>query len=348
MLALAVATLAGCGLSHPLFVSTLAGDGTGGFRDGPAAHAEFDSPSAIAVDSAGDVFVADIHAPRIRMVAAGSHAVSTVAGDGKAGLRNGIARRAEFDLPSAIAVDSAGDVYVADTRNEVIRMIAAGSHTVSTLAGDGTRGFRNGPAAGARFDAPTGVAVDAAGDVYVADSGNNRIRMIAAGSHSVSTVAGSGTAGLQDGAAHLAEFDDPVSVAVDAARNLFVADAGNERIRTISAGSRGVSTLAGRGKADFADGQAADAEFNRPLGVSVDRAGNVYVADSLNARVRVIAAGTQIVSTLAGSGTTGFADGAAPSAEFRSPSSVAATASGTVYVADPLTERIRAIAGRAG
>ena len=348
LLAIVVATLAGCGSSHPLAVSTLAGDGTAGFRNGPARQAEFDNPAGLAVDSAGNVFVADNRQPRIRLIAAGSHAVSTLAGDGKVGLRNGIARRAEFDLPTGVAVDRAGDVFVADSGNEVIRMIAAGSHTVSTLAGDGTRGFTNGPAADARFSSPMGVAVDAAGNVYVADAGNDRIRMIAAGSHTVSTLAGSGAAGFLDGAAHVAEFDHPVSVAVDAAGDVFVADARNNRVRTISAGSRGVSTLAGRGKADFADGQAADAEFDYPLGVSVDRAGNVYVADSLNARVRVIAAGTQIVSTLAGSGTAGFGNGAAQTAEFRGPSAVAATAAGTVYVADPLDERIRTISEKAG
>jgi serine/threonine protein kinase, bacterial len=345
LIALAGTALTGCGSAHTIAVSTLAGNGRAGFRDGAASTAEFGNPSGLAVDAAGNVYVSDNLSSRVRMIGADSHIVSTIAGSGATGFANGAPTRAEFNHPTGIAVDRSGNVYVADTNNEAIRMIAAGSRSVTTLAGDGMHGFRDGVALAARFNSPMGVAVDSAGNVFVADAGNDRIRMIAAGSHEVSTVAGS-TAGFADGAAGNAEFDHPIAVAVDSAGNLFVADVNNNRIRIISAGSRGVSTLAGGGRQDFADGEAMAAEFSHPVGVAVDPVGNVYVADSLNARVRVISVGSHLVSTLAGSGTTGSADGPGESAQFASPFAVAVNRGGSVYVADLLGQRIRLIAKR--
>jgi sugar lactone lactonase YvrE len=333
----------GVGPGGSAVVSTLAGNGAVGFFDGPAVRAEFRDPAGIAVDRWGDVVIADNGNQRIRVIRRSSRRVATVAGSGHSGFADGRARVAEFSYPVGVAVDAAGDTYVADTGNEAIRLVAAGSHLVTTLAGDGRRGFVDGAAATAEFNTPLGVAVDASGNVYVADAGNDRIRVIAAGSRNVRTYAGRGVAGYADGPADHAEFDHPTGVAVDAAGNVYVADAHNNRVRVIAAGTRIVSTLAGTGVAGFADGPSRSAAFDDPLGIAVDASGDVYVADSLNARIRVIDSSTHVVSSLAGNGTAGFRDGAAALAGFRAPYAVAVGRDGKVYVADMLAERVRVI-----
>ncbi len=319
-------------------VSTLAGTGTDGFADGSGASAMFDSPSGVAVDASGNVYVADTGNNRIRKIDTAGN-VSTLAGNGTEGHADGLGASAEFYSPNGVAVDASGNVYVADTYNYVIRKIDTAGN-VSTLAGSGSYGFADGPGASAKFSYPYGVAVDASGNVTVADAGNNRIRKIDTAGN-VSTLAGSGGFGFADGPDASAMFSYPVGVAADASGNVYVADASNNRIRRIdSAGS--VSTLAGSGSSGFADGPGASAKFSRPYGVAVDASGNVYVADNGNQRIRKIdTAGN--VSTLAGSGTYGFADGPGVSAMFFGPNGVAVDASGNVYVADNGNQRIRKI-----
>jgi hypothetical protein len=264
--------------------------------------------------------------------------VTTLAGNGAVGAgdnTNGLL--ASFTNAAGIATDTTGSIFLADQGNHRIRKITAGG-TVTTYAGTSS-GFLDGPAATARFASPAGVAVDAAGTVYVADRNNNRIRKISTAGV-VSTLAGTGATSAVDGPGATATFNNPQDVAVDAAGNVFVAEAGN-RIRKVTAAGV-VSTVAGNGVAGFADGPAATARFNLPYGIDVDAAGVLYVADTTNRRIRTIATdGT--VATLAGDGTAGTLDGPGATAQFTSPYGVVVNAAGTVYVSDYGNHRIRAI-----
>jgi sugar lactone lactonase YvrE len=288
------------------------------------------------VDAYGTVYVADYVGNKIRIIRNG--VVSTLAGSGTAGSTDGPAASARFSSPAALAVDAAGTtVYVADQGNNKIRVISNGQ--VSTLAGTGTTGSTDGPAATAAFNSPSGVAVDAAGAVYVADRGNNKIRVISGGL--VSTLAGAGTSGATDGPAPTATFNSPLGVAVDAAGAVYVADNGNSKVRFIRSGQ--VGTLAGTGASGATDGPAATATFNNPVGVAVDAQGTVYAADATNNRVRMIRGGR--VSTLAGSGNSGATDGPGATASFNLPMGVATDRQGSVYVADYNNNKIRLVGG---
>ncbi len=344
-----IATFAPAGV-----VSTLAGSGTGGFADGAGAQAQFYNPGGVAVDGAGNLYVADGTNHRIRKVSPAG-VVSTLAGSGTGGFADGAGAQAQFYYPGGVAVDGAGNVYVADGSNHRIRKVTAAG-VVSTLAGSGSGGFADGAGAQAQFYDPTGVAVDGAGTVYVADRDNNRIRKVTAAG-AVSTLAGSGTAGFADGAGALAKFTFPVDVAVDKAGSIFVADGAcgrfdygnwdNFRIRKVTA-SGVVSTLAGSGIWGLTDGMGTQARFAFPLGVAVDSAGNVLVADSENNRIRKVGA-DGVVSTLAGSGCGydcgGFADGVGAQARFNIPSGVAVDGAGNIYVSDQYNHRIRKVFG---
>jgi len=319
-------------------VSTLAGSGTKGFADGAGTAAQFSYPTGVAVDASGNVYLADQENHRIRKITAGG-VVSTLAGSGIDGFADGTGIAAQFRYPTGVAVDASGNVYVADNNNNRIRKITAGG-VVSTLAGSGIYGFADGTGTAAQFSSPSGVAVDASGNVYVADQDNHRIRKITA-EGVVSTVAGSGSAGFADGTSAAAQFQYPYGVAVDATGSIYVADLYNHRIRKITAGGV-VSTLAGSGIDGFADGTGAAAQFRYPAGVAVDVAGNVYVVDQINNRIRKITA-EGVVSTLAGSGTKGFADGTGTAAQFSSPYGVAVDATGSIYVADTNNHCIRKI-----
>jgi ABC-type branched-subunit amino acid transport system substrate-binding protein/sugar lactone lactonase YvrE len=331
-------------------VSTLAGDGHWGYRDGPGAQARFSGIVGMATDSQGNIYVAE-HGNRIRHISPDG-LVSTLAGTGIAGHADGPALDARFNLPRGLMVDLAGNVYVADTFNHCIRVIRpAGSdassteETVTTLAGDGEAGYRDGPAAQAQFDRPTGVALGVGGIVYVADSGNNRIRAISPDG-TVSTVAGSGDRGYQDGPPDRAQFDGPQLLAIDLNGDILASDEvgfelrGNHVIRRIIPDGT-VTTLAGTGQKGLADGPLAQAGFNYPGGLDVDAAGNVYVSDENNQRIRVITP-QGMVYTLAGGGA-GYADGPGPEAEFLWPQDLALGGAGRLYVADFASNRIRVV-----
>ena len=317
-------------------VSTLAGSGVSAYTDGPATAAAFRTIRGVAVDAYGTVYVADDATQRIRVIRNG--VVSTLAGTGTAGSTDGPAATAQFNGPLGVAVDAAGTtVYVADQGNRKIRVISNGQ--VSTLAGSGATGGADGPAAAASFRSPFGVAVDAQGRVYVADYQGNNIRLISGGV--VSTLAGTGTAGSADGPAAAAQFNQPYGLAVDAAGAVYVADHGNAKVRVIRDGQ--VSTVAGSGTLGYADGPAATARFASVTGVAVDGQGSVYVADPNNNRVRLIRNG--VVSTVAGTGAAGSADGPGPTATLSVPIGLAVDRQGSVYVADYGNYKIRLIGG---
>jgi sugar lactone lactonase YvrE len=239
-----------------------------------------------------------------------------------------------FYSPIGVAVDGAGNIYVSDYGNNLIRRISA-SGMVSTLAGNGNQGLINAPGVLASFNQPMGIAVDAAGNVYVGDAGNDRIRKITPAGV-VSTLAGSDSTGYADGADTSASFFHPEGIALDRAGNVFVADAGNNLIRKVNPGGT-VSTFAGNGT-----GEGEANIFSSPTGVTVDASGNVYVANYINNNILKINASV-VISTLAGSGAAGAANGAGSLATFYFPNSVAVDAANNVYVADGINNLVRKI-----
>jgi RHS repeat-associated protein len=268
-------------------VSTLAGNGTAGFADGSAAAAMFNNPQGIAVGPNGMVYVADTANNRIRRIAADG-AVTTLAGDGTPGLQDGAGNQARFNAPQGIAVDSEGNVYVADTGNAAVRKID-GAGTVTTVAGDGSVGSNDSP--GARFDGLVGIAVEGQNIyVYLADSGNHRIRRLdVAGT--VITVTGA-QRGFKDGSAAQARFAEPSGIVIDSDGQIVIADAVNSLIRSVdpnlatSGSNQAVTTLAGTGIRGLTDGAGNVARFFTPRGLAISNSSALIVADTGNQVLR--------------------------------------------------------------
>lgn len=309
---------------------------------GPRSH-RANRPTVIVIMTAL-VLVATAGAPGRRPVTAsqvGGARVVTLAGSGEVGVVDGPGVTAQFAYPVGIAVDAAGFAYVVD--EDGIRRVSA-TGEVTTLAGTGEPGFADGPAATARFQGPQGIAVDRGGTLYIADTGNHRIRVLTP-QGMVTTLAGTGIPGYADGPGGQAQFNEPHDVAVGTDGTVYVLDTFNYRIRRISPDGI-VSTLAGGGEVgpdqgDYVDGPAAVARFTYATGIAVDAAGTVYVADSYNARIRAVSP-TGEVSTVAGSGEDGDADGPADRAQFSDPAAIAVDGSGTLYVVDK-SNRVRRI-----
>ena len=314
-------------------VSTLAGTGVKGSADGPVDKATFSEPYGLAVGADGVIWLADLSNHRIRQIKGGS--VTTRAGSSK-GYADDKGDAAKFASPVALAVDAVGAAWISDQGNHRIRHVAPDG-TVTTLAGSSTHGHLDGTGAAARFYNPTGVAFGPAGNLFVADQSNNRIRKVSP-TGQVSTVAGSGGKGAVDGAALSATFYTPIDVAVDGSGQVFVADYNNNRIRKVSTGGT-VTTIAGSSQGHL-DGQGSQARFNRPFGIDVSASGSLVVADSANHRVRLINA-SGMVSTLAGAGAGAFADGPANQARFSSPAAARFDHWGRVVIADRAFQRIR-------
>ena len=309
--------------------------------------------------------------------------VSVLAGDGRFGMDDGHSLNARFSDPFGVAVSSAGDVYVADAGEaQRIRRIDAAGH-VTTIAGS-TRGFADGAGEEAQFDTPSGIAIGPDGAVYVADTGNNTIRRVTIAGV-VSSLTPNRTAGYRDGLALDAEFNGPVGVAVDANGRVIVADTYNDRIRAIERGGR-VTTIAGSGRRGYVDGPAADAQFDTPCGVAIDRRGNIFVADSGNGLIRridstgavttvpldpelyllrplgIAAAGERlyvtddrgrVVEITPGRGlrvvagqSPGFVNGPGSQARMRGLTGIAMAAAGRLIVADPRNAMVRLITAR--
>jgi sugar lactone lactonase YvrE len=325
-------------------VTTTVGPTFAIYEDG-GSRASFNGPTGVAVVYSGYIssryiYVADQVNNMIRKI--GPFGVTIFAGNLNPGSLNGNGTAASFDQPSGVAVDApaAGEnVYVADQNNNMIRKITS-SGIVSTLAGSGSPGATDGPGGTASFNKPAGVAVDGAGNVYVADYGNNLIREISP-TGVVSTLAGTGSKGSANGPSATASFNSPTGVAVDGSGNVYVADYGNNLIREISP-SGVVSTLAGNGSFVFSNGIGTAASFSGPFGIAIDGAGNLYVAEQGNQIIRKITPNA-VVSIFAGSGKVGATNGIDSNASFWYPSGVAVDAFGYVYVADRSNELIRQV-----
>ncbi len=320
-------------------VSTLAGSGLVGAVNATGTAASFNFPTGAAVDSSGNVYVADTYNNLIREITSGG-VVTTLAGSGAIGAVNATGTAASFHTPYALAVDSSGNVYVADTINNLIRMITPGG-VVTTLAGGGPCCAVNATGTAASFNGPWGIAVDASGNVYVADQTNDLIRKITPGGV-VTTLAGSGAWGATNGTGTAASFYNPVGLAVDSSGNVYVADSYNDMIRKITPGGV-VTTLAGSGSAGSADGIGTAASFNMPLGVAVDSSGNVYVTDAWNNLIREITPGGVVTTLLGKVGVAGSTNGNCYQALFNQPDGIAVDSSGKIYIADQDNNLIREI-----
>jgi sugar lactone lactonase YvrE len=320
-------------------VSTFAGSGTLGYADGNAATAMFSNPMGLAVDSAGNVFVADSRNNRIRKISANGM-VTTLAGSGKVGAADGKGNAASFFFPTAIAVGEGGMVYVADTHNNLIRKVSSDG-TVITIAGSLSAAPSAAKDTTIRFDNPSGIAVDKKGNVFVTDWAKDRILKIRPNGK-VIILAGTGEPGAKDGAGTVASFYLPEGITVDANGVLYVADAYNNMVRKISTEAV-VSTFI-RGKAVPQQGRSRrdTSALSHPYGITVDETGNVYVADPGNNKIRKITPEGRM-TTFAGSGLRGNGNGAANEASFYNPYGVAADSKGNIYVADYQNNLIRKI-----
>ncbi|HZY61685.1 MAG TPA: Ig-like domain repeat protein [Edaphobacter sp.] len=276
-------------------ITTVAGNGTQGFSgDGGAATlAQLDSPQGVAVDGKKHLYIADTHNHRVRSVDLNTGTITTVVGT-VAGFSgdNGPASAARLDLPMALAVDGADNLYIADSRNYRVRKLIASTGLIVTVAGNGTQGFAgdNGPAIAASIDSPTGLAIDAAGNLYIADTHNHRVRKVAAATGIITTIAGNGSSGFagDNSLATAGSLALPHGLALDRGGNLYIADAGNNRIRRVDAQTETIITMTGNGTQNFAGdtGPAAEAALDTPRALALAPSGLLATADSHNQRVR--------------------------------------------------------------
>jgi len=339
----------------PAVISTVAGDGTEGFSGsgGLATNTEIGEPKAIAFDSAGNLYIADTAYSVVWKVAASTGIISIVAGTGtseNSGCYNGVATSTVLNEPDGIAFDKAGNLYISDAGDYCVRMVSAETGQISTVAGPGisTTIGDGSPATEAYLGVPGGLAFDAAGNLYIADGSINRVRMIAASTGNISTVAGYGEAGARGdgGLATLAELSDPLDVTVDGLGNLYIMDSGDNRIRKVTKSTGVIDTIAGNGvMGNTGDGGAAvAANINAQQGIALDSAGNVYFSNSLDT-VREVSATTGMIRSVAGDGYFGYSGdgGAATMAELWVPQGLAFDAAGSLYIADSYNASVRKV-----
>ena len=267
-----------------------------------------------------------------------------------------LAISAGLSSPDDVAVDTSGNVYIADSGNNCIRLVTKKTGIISTVAGTGLSGYSGdgGRAIAAKLSYPRGVAVDGSGNIYIADTYANRIRVVTKGNGIITTVAGTGSIGSSGdgGKATSATIYNPRTVAVDSSRNIYIADAANNRIRMVTRSTGIIRTLAGTGSAGTGGdgGLATSAMLNYPYGVAVDTSGNVYIADTLCHRIRKVTKSTGNITTVAGTGSSGSGGdgGQAISAALNYPCDIAVDVLGNIYIADTDNYRIRMVTKSTG
>lgn len=313
------------------------------------------TPQGIVLDAAGNLYLSDTGNNRIRRVDVQSGAITTVAGNGIQGFSGdgGLATAASIGSPAGLAMDGAGDLYLADVQNSVIRRVDALTHTISTIAGTPqTSGYSGdgGAATQAQLSLPRGISIENDGNLLIADTGNNSIRRLDASTGIISTIAGDGTAGYTgDGQlAGTARLSGPSATLSLSDGSLLIADTDNNRIRRIDA-SGVINTVVGTGAQGFTgdNGSAVQATLHRPIGLTIDPVGNLYIADSGNNRVRVVDATSGNISTLVGTDSEGFTGDGGPAnlASLYGPFDVRFTQSGDLYLTDMFHMRVRRVSG---
>ncbi len=349
-----------------------AGNGQGGYSGdgGQATAAEMQEPMGVAFDAAGNYYISGnlsiirkVNTAGIISTFAGSYSGGTYSGDG------GQASVAELNNPIGLAVDASDNLYITDQGNDLIRKIVLSTGIITTVAGDttglspflpgvGSYGGDGGQATNAKLNNPTAIAFDVAGNLYIADAGNNLIRKVNT-TGIITTVAGD-TNGVTSmscggpcntgysgdgGIATAAKLNNPYAVACDAAGNLYISDQGNNRIRMVNTAGI-ITTIAGNGTGGFSGdgGQATAAEINQPYGISFDAGGNLYFSDYYTNRIRKINT-SGIITTVAGNGAFGYTGdgGQATAATLNNPVAVAFDASGNLYIADAYNNVIREV-----
>ena len=326
-------------------ISTAAGNGVLSYSGdgGSAIKAQLNNPSSVALDSAGNMYVADTGNNVVRQVSA-SGAINTFAGTGTAGYAGdgGAANKAQLNAPTGVAVDPSGNVYIADSANARVRVVASNGN-ISTFAGNGSQGYGGdgGSATSASFYLPSAVAADKSGNVYIADYEVGVVRKVSGGT--IATVAGNGGSGYagDGGPATKAQLNNPSAIALDPLGNLYIATAGDSRVRRVSGGI--ISTIAGNGSDGYVgeNQPAIQSELASPNGLAADAFGNVYIAESGNRIMQV--GGDGSLSTIAGTGTPGYSGdgGAANAALLNIPSGLAMDSKGNLYFADSGNNAVR-------
>lgn len=323
----------GYGYGYGAVSSPIAGKGTPGTSSNGAVAAASTSlrPVALALDSSGNLYVADQNSPTVRESLASSGSLATPMAIGP-----------QFNQPTALAVGPSGSLYVLDQASGTVRRVSKSSGSVALVAGSHP-GFSgdNGQATSALLNQPSGMAFDSSGDLFIADTGNNRIREVAAATGLITTVAGNGTAGYSgdNGRAITASLNQPSAVAADSNGNLYIADTANSAIRKVDLQTGLITTVAGNGTAGFSgdNGPASAAQLDQPRGITVDPLGNLFISDTGNQSIREIPASKGTIFTIAGNETAGYTGDGGPSykAQLDTPyATVIDTTTGNLYIAD--------------
>ncbi len=338
-----------------VLISTVAGNGLQNYKGdgGAAVAASLSNPRAIAVDTTGNIYISDSTNNRVRKVDALTGVITTVAGNGTRDFSGdgGPAIKASLAFPMGLTVDQEGNLFIADARNHRIRRVDAQTGIITTVAGQGIRGLGgdNGPALSALMSYPTSVTLDKEGNLYIADSENGGIRRVDKKTGIISSVVGEGTPGAKTDSSGTPTirglFVAPVGLTYDGKGGLYVVDAFLNRVKKVELATRKVTIVAGKGVNQYCgdNGLAKEACFNQPAGVALDTAGNVYIADAGNDRVRKVDAKSGVVTTVAGTGQRGFAGdgGPAEKASLGFPTGVAVDPKGRVVIVEPNNNRAR-------
>ena len=337
-------------------VTTVAGTGLLGYSGdgGLATSARLNNPSSVTIDQSGNLFISDKGNNRIRKVDLTTLIITTVAGNGAQGYDGdgGLATSAQLNNPVDVTIDVMDNVlYIVDSQNHRIRKINLSTGVIETAAGSGSGGYSgdSGIATSAQLNNPRSIVIDSKGDFFISDKGNNRIRKVEKGSGIITTIAGNGVGSYSGdgGLATNARLFDPNGIALDSFGNLFIVDTGNKRIRKVTAATGIISTIVGNGTLGFnGDGiSGINAQLNGPTGLSLDLQGNLYVADQFNQRIRMIAGGTGVITTVAGNGTVGYnGEGIqAVSAKLNYPAGLVVDAFGNLFFAEIYNHRVRKI-----